>query len=120
MQLHIIDDVNFIAFELPDSALKSVQLALWEELTAAGLTLKMSKTTALENVVRNQLPFIGYEWDILKHTLVARNERVQSVTSLANVAAGAIIALHERDFQPLIGKVFSIALGGDLCSPCSA
>lgn len=79
---HILDDVNCVGFDINDDAILSFQSALWQSFEVSGLPTKAAKSTPLNLLEKDHLPFISYEWDMRRGLQGQKLKRLEAVSQL--------------------------------------
>lgn len=110
LTLHIIDDVNAVCFDMEDHELNIFQRCIWTLFFRNGLPLKPSKSTPLGSILKETVPFIGFEWNMKTHVIAPKQKRIQSVSALVHQDNLHFQALSEELYRKLLGKLIWFCL----------
>lgn len=108
--LHILNDINFVGYDVSEADLLALQRRLCNMLNAAGLPVKHAKSTLVGTLAYKSLNIIGFDWDLREHVIVPKEKRAASVEYLSAISDGVVIRTPSGQFQRLVGKLAWTAL----------
>ena len=118
--LHIVDDVNFVADSWPRKAVVILHQLVVGEFFKRQLPIKKAKSLPLQEVEKDSLPFIGWQWDLKAGLIMAQEPRLAN--AIACVSALLTQKKHRpQDFESAVGRLIWQSLGHRplLASLCS-
>ena len=108
--LHIIDDLNAIAYDLPDDFVLAFQSNHWKCLIQNELLPREEKCAPKGLLERELLPFIGYFFDLRAHIVRPKAGRIALARSLMKQNDQWYRSLSSTEWQMLVEKMFWLAL----------
>lgn len=108
--LHIIDDVNPVCLDWHPHAIIHFNQVCSEVFEAHGLHRKTSKSSPINAVVTDQMPFMGWSFDLSSQTLSPLPNKIDAaVSDTMRILASETVS--PEALKSAIGRLIWIALG---------
>ena len=107
--MHIIDDLNFVLSNWPESEAIRLQRTVEEFMLRNYLPIKRSKSSPIGTIETKSLPFIGWEWNLKDGIIRPKpNKILEAAKAVSRVLHGP---LQAEEVRSVVGRLIWVLLG---------